>query len=159
MALDDLASSRRQALCGLAVALVAPGALVAACGGSNSAGGTSATASPTASAASGSSATGGTSGGSLAALADVPVGGGKVVDRPGGGQLLLVRTSDTEVLAYDPTCPHRGVTVAPPANGLITCPGHGSQFDPASGALRRGPATKGLTPVAVKVASDKVVLA
>jgi Rieske Fe-S protein len=136
-------------LCGLAVALVTPGALAAACGGSNLP-------------ASGSPTSGGStpspSGGSLAALADVPVGGGKLVDRPGGGLLLLVRPSQGEIKAFDPTCPHQGTTVNPPAAGLITCPNHGSQFDAATGDLHKGPAKKGLTAVPVKVAGDKVVL-
>jgi cytochrome b6-f complex iron-sulfur subunit len=149
VAFDDPAPSRRQVLCGLAVALVAPGALAAACGGSNLP-------------ASGGPTSGGRTppqpGGSLAALADVPVGGGTLVDRPGGGQLLLVRPSQGEIKAFDPTCPHQGTTVHPPAAGSITCPSHGSQFDPATGDVRNPPANKGLTAVPVKVVGDKVVL-
>jgi Rieske Fe-S protein len=143
-------------LCGLAVALVTPGGLAAACGGSH----LPAPGGPTSgreSTESGDS-TPTRSGGSLAALVDVPVGGGKLVDRPGGGRLLLVRPSQDEIKAFDPTCPHQGTSVDPPEGGLITCPNHGSQFDPATGDLRRGPAKKGLTAVPVKVAGDKVVL-
>jgi thiosulfate dehydrogenase [quinone] large subunit len=32
---------------------------------------------------------------------------------------------------------------------IITCPCHGSEFDPTSGAVMLGPATSGLTPIKV----------
>lgn len=156
--------TRRDVLCGLVVALLAPGALAAACGSdSDSTTGSSGSSStPTG----GSSSTGGagtsTGAGSssgLAALADVPEGGGLVVDKPGGGKLLLVRTSTTEVKAYNASCPHQGTTVDPPQGGTITCPNHGSTFNAADGALKGGPATRGLTGVAVKVDGANIVLA
>ena len=96
--------------------------------------------------------------GPLAALADVPVGGGKLVDA-GGRKVLLVRTSETEVKGYDPTCPHAGATVQPPTGTTIKCPLHGSTFDAASGSVTGGPAKSGLKTVAVKVEKDQVVLA
>ncbi|MCP3802093.1 Rieske (2Fe-2S) protein [Allokutzneria sp. A3M-2-11 16] len=96
--------------------------------------------------------------GPLAALADVPVGGGKLVDA-GGRKVLLVRTSATEVKGYDPTCPHAGATVQPPTGSTIKCPLHGSTFDAASGSVTGGPAKSGLKTVAVKVEKDQVVLA
>ncbi|SDM71346.1 Rieske (2Fe-2S) protein [Allokutzneria albata] len=96
--------------------------------------------------------------GPLAALADVPVGGGKLVDA-GGRKVLLVRTSETEVKGYDPTCPHAGATVQPPTGSTIKCPLHGSTFDTASGSVTGGPAKSGLKTVAVKVEKDQVVLA
>jgi hypothetical protein len=77
--------SRRTVLCGLAVALLAPGALVAACG-SDDAGSTP----PPAGNGNGN---GGGGSSSLAALADVPDGGGLIVEGP-DGQVLLVRTGD-----------------------------------------------------------------
>ncbi|MCP2258607.1 Tat (twin-arginine translocation) pathway signal sequence [Streptoalloteichus tenebrarius] len=94
----------------------------------------------------------------LAKVADIPVGGGRLVDRPGGGRVLLVRPAEAEVAAFDPTCPHQGCTVTPPADGVITCPCHASQFDGPTGALRRGPATRGLTAVPVRVEGEHVVL-
>ncbi|HEY0807304.1 MAG TPA: hypothetical protein VGD84_19710 [Pseudonocardiaceae bacterium] len=38
-------------------------------------------------------------------------------------------------------------------------PAHGSQFDPATGALERGPAPRGLTPVPIGIRGANVVLA
>lgn len=150
--------SRRQVLCGLALALVAPGVVVAACGTGSTATSSTTGAGTTGTTGAGAT-TGGAAGGALAALADVPQGGGTLVDKPGGGKLLLVRPTADEVKAFDPTCPHQGVTVAPPRNGVITCPGHGSQFDGSTGALKKGPAPTGLTEVKVKVDGGNVVLA
>jgi Rieske Fe-S protein len=137
------------------VALVAPGALVAACSESSdsSNGGTT----------NGNDTTGGpTSGGSsstgLTALAKVPDGGGLVVTNPDGGMILVVRTG-SEVKAYNAACTHMGTTIAAPVDGVSTCPNHGSQFSAADGSVKKGPATKALAPVSVKVDGDQIVLA
>lgn len=135
--------SRRDLLCGLAVALAAPTVLVAACGSdSGDSGGDSGT----------------DSGGGPAAptpLADIPDGGGILVDNPAGGKALLTRDGD-EVKAFDAACPHQGSLVAAPENGVITCPSHGSQFDSATGAVRTGPADRPLAELTVTVDGDKV---
>jgi nitrite reductase/ring-hydroxylating ferredoxin subunit len=94
----------------------------------------------------------------LAGLADVPVGGGVLVDVPGDAQLLLVRPEEGVVRAFDPTCPHVGTLVGPPSGGVITCPTHRSTFDPATGEVRRGPATSGLTEVPVTTSGQDVLL-
>jgi cytochrome b6-f complex iron-sulfur subunit len=145
--------SRRDVICGLVVALLAPGALAAACSSDS---GNSGAGTP---GGSGSGTGGGTAGAKLAALADVPQGSGKLVDKPGGGKLLLVRTSGDEVKAFNAACKHKGTIVNPPQNGTITCPAHGSQYDGATGALKKGPATAGLDVVQVKVDGSDVVLA
>ncbi|MFI9387983.1 Rieske (2Fe-2S) protein [Kutzneria sp. NPDC052558] len=145
--------NRRQVLCGLVAALVAGGAVTTACSTTASSG------------ASGTNTNGGqppaAAGTEVAKLAQVPVGGGLLVDAPGGSgsKLLLVQPAAGEVKAFSATCPHQGVTVAAPVGGTITCPGHGSQFDAATGALKKGPATTGLTAVNVKVDGAAVVLA
>ena len=147
--------SRRDVLCGLVVALLAPGALAAACSdsGSNDTGGG-------APGGSGSTGTGGGGAGTkLAALSDVPEGGGAVVNKPGGGKILLVRTSGDEVKAFNAACKHKGTIVDQPKNGTITCSAHGSQYDAATGSLKKGPATAGLDTVSVKVEGTDVVMA
>jgi nitrite reductase/ring-hydroxylating ferredoxin subunit len=146
--------SRREVLCGLVVALLAPGALVA-CGESSPNGGGSG-GSP---GGSGGGGGGGASGTKLAALTDVPEGSGLVVDKPGGGKVLLVRSSGSEVKAYNAACTHQGTPVDPPNGGVITCPNHGSQFDAASGEVKKGPADTALAAVSVKVNGTDVVLA
>ena len=141
--------SRRQALCGLAAALVVPGALGACSSGNTSSTGGSA--------GGGSGGSGGTSGGvALAKVADVPVGGGKIVDGP-NGKTVLVQPAAGEIKAFSAVCPHQGATVDAPQGDVISCPLHGSQFDGATGELRSGPATKGLDPVTVNVQGENIV--
>jgi len=153
--------SRRQVLCGLAVALLAPGALAAACGGDPGTTATTTTggAGGTTTGGGATTTTGGGATGALAKLSDVPVGGGLIVDGP-SGKVLLVQPAAGTVKGYDPTCPHQGFTVDPPKDGIITCvQGHGSQFDPNDGSVKRDPATSPLTRVEVTVQGDSVVLA
>ena len=133
------AVNRRQVLCGLALGAV--GSALVACtpgrvGGAGSA----------------------KPGTVLAKVTDVPVGGGLLADAGTNGLVLLTAPAAGQVHGFDPTCPHAGAKVGPPRNGVITCPAHGSQFDPATGALERGPATRGLTPVPVAIKGQNVVL-
>jgi cytochrome b6-f complex iron-sulfur subunit len=88
-------------------------------------------------------------------LAQVPVGGGVILDRD-AGPVLVVRPTAGTVKAFDATCPHAGTTVDPPQGGTITCPNHFSQFDAATGALRKGPASRGLAEVPVRVVDGVV---
>jgi Rieske Fe-S protein len=155
--------NRRSVLCGLAAAVAVPGGLLVACGDSGTTGsGSGSTGAATTSAAGGTSAaapTGGGSAGGLVALADVPTGGGVVVDGPDGNKIVVTRVSDTEVKAFDATCTHQGVIVGEPVGGTISCPAHGSQFDATSGSVKKGPASKPLAEVPVAVDGDQVVLA
>ncbi len=95
----------------------------------------------------------------LAALKDLPVGGGALVDTPGNGQLLLTRPTEDRVRAFNPSCPHQGTTVNPPTAGEIACPTHRSGFDPDTGAVRAGPAPRGLTEIPVTITGADVLLA
>jgi Rieske Fe-S protein len=122
--------------------LIAPGALVAACGSDDS-----------------GDADGGSSGSGSTPLADIPDGGGLVVDNPAGGKALLVRTGQ-EVKAYNAACTHMGSIVGVPKDGVSTCPNHGSKFNVGdSGEVAKGPATKPLRTLEVQVKGDQVVLA
>lgn len=154
--------NRRQVLCGLVVALLAPGAL-AACGDGNSGASSTTTAPPrTTGGSGGTGATGAPTGGSspqaLAQLSDVPVGSGTIVDSPAGKMLIVQPTAGT-VKAYDPTCTHQGTQVNPPKDNTITCPNHGSQFSAEDGAVRTGPAAAPLNEIPVKLEGTAIVLA
>lgn len=94
------------------------------------------------------------SGAVLAATKDVPVGGGIVVAR-----VLIVQPASGTFKAFDAACPHRGVLVGPPANGISTCPAHHSTFAVADGSRMSGPATQGLTEIAVSVQDGNIVRA
>ena len=147
--------SRRQVLCGLAVALAAPGALAACSSGGG--GAPAPTAAPSTPGAPPAPTTTTTTAGSAPGvpLDRVPVGGGTVVT-VGERSVLLVQPTAGTVKAFDATCPHQGATVAPPEGGVITCPAHFSQFEVATGAVRKGPADTGLTEVPARVVDGVV---
>lgn len=141
-------------LCGLAVALVAPGALVAACGSDDAGGGGTGGGQG---ADTGTDPGTGSGGGAGTPLADIPDGGGLIVDSP-DGKALLVRNGN-EVKAYNASCTHQGTIVNPPEDGLAECPNHGSQFQVSDGAPVKGPATSPLAELTVKVEGDQVTFA
>jgi Rieske Fe-S protein len=89
----------------------------------------------------------------LAALDDVPVSGGLVLEDAG---VVLTRDSGDKVRAFSSTCTHQGCPVSSVADGVIVCPCHNSQFDAATGAPTAGPATRSLPSVAVVVRNGAV---
>lgn len=134
--------TRRTALCGLLVGLAAPGVL-AACTTQDRTEPADTSPAP---------------GAALAAVGDVPLGGGVVVAGPAGPVLLLQPTAGT-IRAYDARCPHAGSTVNPPVNDVVVCPNHGSEFAAGTGEVTKGPARTGLKQVAVAVSGTQVVSA
>jgi Rieske Fe-S protein len=84
----------------------------------------------------------------LAALADVPQGGGLVVT---DADVVLVRPQGDTVDGFSATCTHQGCTVDGVRDGKISCPCHGSVFDATTGAVVAGPASRPLPKVAVVV--------
>jgi thiosulfate dehydrogenase [quinone] large subunit len=63
---------------------------------------------------------------------------------------LVIQLHKGKFVAYDAICPHEGCTVAyQPAQSLIVCPCHGSEFNPANGHVVHGPATRGLNSLGV----------
>jgi len=145
--------SRRHVLCGLAVALLAPGAVIAACSTDDSA-----DPAPPHSVPVPTSNAPDEPPGAIVTVDSVPVGGG-VIALAFGRPVLLVQPKKGTIEAFDPICPHQGFTVDPPVNGTIVCPGHGSRFDGTTGARKSGPAPRGLTRVSVKVSQGYVVQA
>ena len=153
--------TRRRVVATTVFGAVAATAL-AACGGDDTATAAQPSAGETGSASAGGDATAGATGSGssggdvIAKLADIPVGGatsGKAAD---GTAIILSQPSAGKVVAFDARCPHQGCTVAPSGDKLA-CPCHGSAFKTADGSLINGPATRGLTEVAVKVDGDDVV--
>ncbi|SDL07592.1 Ferredoxin subunit of nitrite reductase or a ring-hydroxylating dioxygenase [Glycomyces sambucus] len=146
-------ASRRGLMCGLA-GLGAAGAL-AACGTAESPSSDPTSGSDDATTGGSEGSTGDAGGGTaIAATADVPEGGGIVVE-----DTVLVQPSADEFLAFSAACPHMGTTVNPPdADGVIVCPNHGSQFS-LEGELEQGPAETGLAPVEITVEDGQIFLA
>ncbi|HEV8282507.1 MAG TPA: Rieske 2Fe-2S domain-containing protein [Candidatus Limnocylindrales bacterium] len=86
---------------------------------------------------------------------------GKTTD-VGAGQMRVFEVSRTKVAvaatgdglyAFDDTCTHMGCSLAAgELNGTtVTCRCHGSQFDVATGAVLRGPATRPVRSRAVEL--------
>jgi Rieske Fe-S protein len=88
----------------------------------------------------------------IAKTADVPVGSGVVVD-----EIVITQPAAGDFKGFSSTCTHAGCTVREVADGTINCPCHGSKFN-LDGSVANGPATKPLTPQAVTVQGDSIVL-
>jgi thiosulfate dehydrogenase [quinone] large subunit len=96
------------------------------------------------------------SGTSVGTAASVPVGGSAAFTDPATGDPALVIQQDVgDYVAFDAVCPHAGCTVAYARSArLIACPCHGSEFNARTGAVLRGPATRGLTTISIIRGSD-----
>ncbi|MFD0144682.1 MULTISPECIES: Rieske (2Fe-2S) protein [unclassified Streptomyces] len=129
----------------------------------SAAGGMGLVAALTACGASDSSSSGGGSGDApkeagspLAKTADIPVGGGKVIDGQG---VVITQPKAGEFKAFSSKCTHQGCAVSGVADGVITCPCHQSLFDASDGTVKGGPATSPLPPTPIKVDGDSITLA
>ena len=133
--------SRRHALTGAAtVGLGLP--LLAACGGGDSAGGSTGTAS---------------SGGSdLGPTSDIPVGGGTVF---ADQKVVVTQPTQGDIRAFSAICTHQGCPVSKVTDGTIVCPCHGSMFSIEDGSVQGGPAPSPLPKVEVTVKGGKISLA
>ncbi|MDH6113317.1 Rieske Fe-S protein [Kitasatospora sp. MAP12-15] len=147
-AADSPATTRRTLLCGVAV-LAAGGATlgVAGCSGSGSTGsGGSTDAKSTAKAEPVT----------VGAVADVPVGGGKVYREQ---KLVVTQPAAGQYKSFSAVCTHAGCTVDQVASSLIQCPCHGSRFNITDGSVADGPAPSPLPEYQVTVQNGAFVVA
>ena len=70
------------------------------------------------------------------AAADVPVGGGTVIDQ----SVVVTQPAKGEFKAFSAICTHQGCTVGSVTDGQIVCPCHGSHFSIKDGSPVSGPA-------------------
>lgn len=164
MTIEESGLHRRTVL--TAGALVIAGGTLAACGGtstpaatasalaSNPAPGPTTAGSPTVTAS--PSATGAPATGALAAVSDIPVGGGVIVAEP---PIVITQPVAGTFKGFTAICTHQGCLVAEVAENEIVCPCHGSRFSAEDGSVIQGPATLPLTPADVVVQGASVVLA
>jgi thiosulfate dehydrogenase (quinone) large subunit len=98
-----------------------------------------------------SSGSGTPEGTAVGSAASVPVGGSAAFTDPHSGDpSIVIQQTEGDFVAFDAICPHAGCTVAyQAASKIIACPCHGSEFNPKSGDVIRGPATYGLTPIGI----------
>ena len=152
---DDVRSlsccGRREALRAAGIVVVA-GAGLTACG-ADADGVVDAAASSASGAA--SSAAAGAAGAlkDLARKADIPVGGGTIIE---SAKVVITQPTEGDYKAFSALCPHRGCTVSSVENGTIRCACHGSEFDAATGDVTKGPATSGLPKKSVTVGADGI---
>jgi len=76
------------------------------------------------------------------------------------GMGVVVVRIGTEIHAYEDVCPHAGwrLSEGEIIDGRLECPGHGWQFQPATGQCTDVPAYR-LKPVTVTRIGDKVTIA
>ena len=140
--------------------LVAVGGIVAACSSSATsaessaaaAPASSAAAAPASSAAAGSAAPGA---GGVAAVTDIPVGGGLILENEA---IVITQPTEGDVKAFSAICTHQGCLVSEVVENEIICPCHGSKFSATDGSVIQGPATTALTSAGVAVEGGSVVL-
>ncbi len=99
-----------------------------------------------------------TSQAAIAKVADIPVGGGKVVSMS-DRSLLIVQPTAGVIKAFDARCTHQQTVIGDPVDGVSKCPNHGSRFRAADGSVVNGPAGSPLKSIAVTVAGGDITLA
>jgi len=76
----------------------------------------------------------------IARVRDIPVGGGKVIQR----RWVVTRPRRRVFRVFDARCTHQGCPVTEVRDGTILCPCHGSRFDITDGSVVEGPARRPL---------------
>ena len=150
---------RRTVLRGAAIAgaAVAAAPVLAACGSDEPAATDTATdTSPSADASTPKDGNGGSDAEVLVASAEVPEGGGIILDDQ---DIVVTQPTAGEFVAFSSICTHQGCPVSDVSNGTINCACHGSQFSVEDGSVVAGPAASPLPPVEVSVDGDSVVRA
>ncbi|MEO8329635.1 MAG: Rieske (2Fe-2S) protein [Candidatus Nanopelagicales bacterium] len=91
----------------------------------------------------------------LAATADIPVHGGIIVD----DKVVVTQPEQGTFKAFSAICTHQGCVVSGVADGVISCPCHGSTYSAEDGSVLGGPAPSPLPEVPVEVKQGEVVRA
>jgi Rieske Fe-S protein len=92
----------------------------------------------------------------LVDLADVPVGGGRVV---AAEEVVVTQPERGRIMCFSAVCTHRGCVVSDVRGGTINCGCHGSRFSVADGTVVNGPASTALPTVPITVQDGVVRLA
>lgn len=90
----------------------------------------------------------------LATTAEVPVGGGKIIN---GSNIVITQPAAGTFKGFSAVCTHQGCIVAAIANGTIDCPCHGSKFSIKDGSVVNGPAPSPLPAVAITVQGTSII--
>lgn len=87
------------------------------------------------------------------ATAEVPVGGGVILDN---ADYVVTQPTKGTYKAFSKICTHQGCKVGSVTGGVIKCPCHGSEFSIEDGSVKHPPASKPLPESATTVAGSKV---
>lgn len=136
--------------------VIAAAGVVAACGPSGDSGEAEASTPPASDAPDDSSGAPPAAAGAIAAMADIPVGGGVVIPEP---PVVITQPAEGDVKAFTAICPHQGCLVSEVVDNEIICPCHGSVFSAVDGAVLEGPAREGLAPEEIVVDAGGIALA
>lgn len=90
-------------------------------------------------------------------IADIPVGGAKVVSVKPYYDVAVAQPTAGTFVAHSAVCTHQGCVTAVDGTSLA-CPCHGSRFDAVTGAVQNGPATKPLSSWPFTVDGDTLVI-
>lgn len=91
----------------------------------------------------------------LAAVSDIPVGGGKIF---AAEQVVVTQPTEGTIRAFSARCTHQGCTVSSVKDRSIVCGCHNSSFDIADGSVKGGPASRPLPAAAVTVDGESIRL-
>lgn len=153
-----MSAVRRRRVLASAAATLAGGAALSACGddggsgGSPEGGSTGDSPGDSSGGSSGSSSGGGSD--AVASTADVPEGGGLILEDP---QVVITQPEAGEFKAFSAICTHQGCPVTG-VTETIDCSCHGSKFSLADGSALEGPATDALEEQAITVRGKDIRL-
>jgi nitrite reductase/ring-hydroxylating ferredoxin subunit len=99
--------------------------------------------------------TSGAAGSPKVKVADVPVGGGVIMQ---DADFVVTQPAAGTYKAFSKICTHQGCPVSSVANGHINCTCHGSTFSVTDGSVVSGPARKALAETKVTLSGDSLVI-
>ena len=158
-AADQGGTLARRRFLGCALAFGVAGPILAACSSGSEDDATGSSGSPSSDAGSGSGDGGSSApaaGVVLAAVADVPVGGGLALTDL---KIVVTQPTEGEFKAFSAVCTHQGATIDRVEDGVMVCPLHRSRFSIEDGSVEEGPASNPVSEIPVKVEGDQVVKA
>ena len=94
--------------------------------------------------------------GTLGTTSEVPVGGAKIFKDK---QVMVSQPSKGDFKAFSTICTHQGCAIVKLEGDEIECGCHFSRFAVADGSVVKGPATKPLKELDVKVEGDNLAIA
>ena len=86
-------------------------------------------------------------------VADVPVGGGTIVDG-----FVVTQPTEGTFAAFSYLCTHQALPVQQVTDAAIVCGRHGSSYSLADGSVLTGPATRPLAPATVTRTADTLAI-